>query len=67
MTVDELAATVAALQRRLAVLELRTGNADDTTFADLPDAEVLAATGGDSKQLARLQATRGALDLPTET
>lgn len=45
MTLDELAATVDALQKRVALLELRCGFADATTITDLP-AEVATATLG---------------------
>lgn len=45
MTIDELAKVVAALQQRVALLELRCGYADDVTIADLPR-DVAAASLG---------------------
>jgi len=55
-TVESLATLVAALTRRVALLEARCGYADDTTITDLEPHEALSLVGGSSTRLEQAMA-----------
>lgn len=55
-TVEGLAAEMAAMRRRLARLESRTGNTTDETLLDLAPQEALSLLGGASARLEDLMA-----------